>query len=685
MTDRYNKVTFADIPLHEYFRILEVKRSVLPSITNFSKNISGVHGEVHMGTKYSTRKITLSCAILSKDKEDYMDTVKNIAFVLDAKAPKKLIIGDDEDIYYYAKPDGETNLDKTKNMGTFEIDFICYDPFGYSVEDDYFDADTDGIVTIENGGTTDAYPVIDTVFEKTSNFFMATNYDGKTILLGTPMDEEETKTNSNSVALKEPCETLENFTNVSESVLDEGRKVTGNLQVNASGKSLMCGNYGTDENGWHGGALRRNIGTSLTDFEFKVRLQHNSKGDLYINDGTAVANKSGTFTVTAKSGQPVYKNRSTSSAKVTTIPKGKSIKVTEITKDWGAVTYNGKSGYVNTSKMKYGSSSSSSSGNSTYPKTYKGVVNTGGANLMLRSGKGTKYKVLAKIPNKTSLNLTQEKSSDTWLKTTYNGKTGYVSKQHTKTTSSSKMIAKASSEDSAERQKGRIEIYGFSKQGDKLFKCVMRDSSKYYEYSQPEIFIGNELVLHDKQSTPDAKTRKEVDKDGKTVTKKLNSGKYGNWNEFNGWFTVKRTSDKRGKQTWECKVEKLKDDGTVSGKPLKFKKTATASFPRGELASIVVWIGQWKDEPTVTTMQCSHIEVKNLKKETNEVLPIFTKGDELVIDNEEQKIYLNGSLFMTHLDIGSEFFSCPTGESQFKCITDGGNLNIGASIKKRWI
>ena len=80
---------------------------------------------------------------------------------------------------------------------------------------------------------------------------------------------------------------------------------------------------------------------------------------------------------------------------------------------------------------------------------------------------------------------------------------------------------------------------------DKLFKCVMRDSSKYYEYSQPEIWIGNELVLHDNKNTPDAKTRKEVDKQGKTITKKLNSGKFGQWNEFNGWFTVKRTSDKR--------------------------------------------------------------------------------------------------------------------------------------------
>ena len=48
----------------------------------------------------------------------------------------------------------------------------------------------DGIVTIENGGTATTYPVIDTVFQKNTNFFMVTNYDTKTLLLGTPPDEE---------------------------------------------------------------------------------------------------------------------------------------------------------------------------------------------------------------------------------------------------------------------------------------------------------------------------------------------------------------------------------------------------------------------------------------------------------------------------------------------------------------
>lgn len=674
------EVNYATVDLHEYVTILNVNRTVTPERTNFAKDISGVHGKYYMGYKYNEKIIRLECLMKADSKEERVELLNELSFLLDVSEPQMLIISDSPNAYCHAVPNSISDIESIKYNSKFEIEFICYDPYSYAIEDDYFDADIDGITTVENGGTATTYPVIDTVFQKDTNFFMLTNYDSKIILLGAADDGDSPTTTKNPVVLKEPCETLEHFTNVSSDVLDEGRVVTGNLQVNATGKSLMCGNYGTDENGWHGGALRRNIGSSVSDFEFRVRLQHNSKGDLFINDGTAVTNKKGTFTVTAKNGQTVYKQRSTSSGKVTTIPKGKHVTATEITKDWGKVTYNGKTGYVDTSKMKYGKVKIGP----TYPQSYKGTINSANS-VHLRKGKGGKYKSLIKIPNKTALTFTQEKEKDTWVKTTYKNKTGYVAKQHVKKTSSSKMMTRATSADSAEKQKGRIEIYGFSNTGDKLFKCVMRDSSGYYEYSQPEIFIGNELVLHDNKTTPDPKTRKEVDKQGKTITRKLNSGKFGNWNEFNGWFTVKRTSDKRGKQTWECKVEKLKDDGTVSGKPLTFKKTVTATFPRGDLASIVIWIGQWKNEPTVSTMQCSHIEVKNLVSQTTENFPLFTEGDHLLIDNEQQKIYLNGSLFMNALDIGSEFFSSPVGESEFQYTTDGGILDVTTSIKKRWI
>ena len=73
-------------------------------------------------------------------------------------------------------------------------------------------------------------------------------------------------------------------------------------------------------------------------------------------------------------------------------------------------------------------------------------------------------------------------------------------------------------------------------------------------------------------------------------------------------------------------------------------------------------------------------EVSSISKTYDEDMHLV-----FVFGKAEQKIYLNGSLFMKDLDIGSEFFSSPVGESQFKCITDGGNTEIGASIKKRWL
>ena len=45
---------------------------------------------------------------------------------------------------------------------------------------------------------------------------------------------------------------------------------------------------------------------------------------------------------------------------------------------------------------------------------------------------------------------------------------------------------------------------------EKLFKFVLRDSTYWYDYVEPEIFIGNQLVLDDGKNCPSPK--KEISK-----------------------------------------------------------------------------------------------------------------------------------------------------------------------------
>ena len=42
------EVTYAGVPLHDYVRIRNVKRTVLPSRENFTTSIPSQHGEFYM-------------------------------------------------------------------------------------------------------------------------------------------------------------------------------------------------------------------------------------------------------------------------------------------------------------------------------------------------------------------------------------------------------------------------------------------------------------------------------------------------------------------------------------------------------------------------------------------------------------------------------------------------------------
>lgn len=598
------QVNYAGINLHDYMTVLNVKRTVLPPRTNNTINIPAVHGEKYTGFKYGAKEITLECLFNAETKEEHVENMKNLSYILDVKVPEKLIIEDMPDRYCYAVVEGTLDINKTFHNSVVNITFKCYDPFYYANERDYFEPELLGIVPVDNEGTAEAYPLVRCVFKNNANFFQVTNYEGKTVLLGAPSDCDSRITHYNPVVLAEPCENMDNWTNAGVNAIDGDRHIVSDatIGINGGGYALIPHNYGTLDTGWHGGAVRTNLSRAIGDFFCKFHISFNSTGATKQNgSGTALPNQKVNYKVIKDSGCALRKGRATSYDKLLTIPKGKSITCTEIVKNWGKATYGGKTGYVHIGNL---------------------------------------------------------------------------------TTTSNSV---SSSSKSAETQRGRIEIYGFDKQGNKLFKCVMRDSSEFYEYNDPEIFLGEECVLHDGKKTPSPQTLTYKDAEGKKVTKKYNSGKYGDWNEFKGWFIVQRTSDKRGKQTWELKIQKVNDEGNVV-KTLATKKISTGTYPTGELSNIVVWFGQWKDTEVVKTSMLRHVTVKDLAPTTATKKPyVFEAGDELEIDFQKQKVYLNGSLFMQELDIGSEFFSCPAGESEFRFLSDDSDVEVEASILKRWI
>ena len=692
------EVSYNGVDLHSFMGILKVKRTILPPRENFSKKIPSMYGEIYTGYTYSPKVISLECYITANNYEDHMEQLRIIADILNVKEPQKLIISDEPDRFSYAVVDGQIDVERIKYHGSFNIDFICHDPYTYASEPSEAYPDSKNIIEIENSGSVKTHPQILVGFQNKAHFFQATNYTGETILIGQRPSNDKTSATGTTTALSEPCESMANWL-PSGNVIDSGREIMGSAKVNGGGYAIIGNDFGTSEAGWHGSAYRRNIGSNVTDFEAIFTIEHNSKGDLRGTGSTAngtpstgaVGSTGATttavkYTITADSLR-IRSGRGTNYKQVGSIPKGKVVSVTDIQKNWGKVTYNGKTGYISMKYTKKYVAPTTTSTTSTYQAT---------CSVNVRASASNKGKIIM-VAKKGQQATVSSTTKDGWHKVTYNGKTGYSYKTYWKKVSSAKSIEEvqnvlSDSEVSrqinratyAENKVGRIEVYGFDQNGTKLFKCVVRDSESYYEYTEPEAYIGNSLVLQDGKSTPAPKTVTKKDDNGKNVTTKIESGRFGDWNEFYGKFTVKRTTNSKKQQVWNIQVDKLVD-GKVK-KTLKTKSLVNSNYPTGALNHIVVWFGQYKAQPVVDVMSLNHVTVKNLKTvSANENTPIFKQGDELLIDCEEQMVYLNDRRFMDYVDIGSEFFGSPSGDSEFICASDDKNMDVYATFTEKWI
>lgn len=677
------KVTYAGTQLDNYCTVLNIVRTVAPPRTNYTKEIPSVHGEIYTGYKYGSRIITLECLIVAEDREDYVDKLRQLAYVLDTDEPSQLILGDAPHIYYYAVVDGQIDIEKKKFTGKFNINFICHDPIGYAIEEEVFEMGDDMVVEVDNSGTTEAYPVSKIEFKKDAYFVQCSGTGqnkGKMVMIGNLPSTDKTKIAANTRILNDKCETLDGWLSTGN-VVDAGREVTSDLAMNAGGFAFTYGSFqsGTADK-WYGSAMRKNLSQNVTDFKIQVKLEHNSKGDLN-NVGAGVVRpnqiQGDYYIVNCKPTITVRKDTNNSSAKIGSLKNGAKVQVANISRNWGEVACNGKVGYVNMTYMKkYVPPKPNTSANSKY------VVNSK-SGVILRKNRGSKYAKILTIPNKKELTITDIKSG--WGKTTYSGKTGYVSMKNVKKASTKKSSRVTNDSDSAESKLGIIEIYGFDQSGNKLFKMKMCDNQPFYEYSEPEIEFGSTLVLDDNKKCPSPKTvQKRNDKD-KIVDTKVNSGKYGDWNEMLGWFTIERKTV-NGKQQWQARVEKIGSNGKVT-KTIKTGKLTNSKYPTGDLNNIVIFIGGYKDEPIVDVMNIREIYVTTLRAigSSKEIQPIARKGQEIVIDHKEQKVYKDEKLFMTSLDIGSQFFGLPTGNNDLIFKSDDKNIEVTTSIHERFL
>lgn len=304
------------------------------------------------------------------------------------------------------------------------------------------------------------------------------------------------------------------------------------------------------------------------------------------------------------------------------------------------------------------------------------VVNCGG--LWINREPNTNSPLYAMAPGDL---VYPEEIQGIWMKHTFKSKQG----QTYTGWSSSKYLQKISDngrardghfeDDFAERQLGNMMIRGYDRSGTVLFENWIYDSSMYFECNEPSIWIGTKKVLFEEATG----TRRP---DGEA------SGAIGRFNDFNGKFIIRREKNEAGRYLWSATVNKI-EGGKIVASIGTDNVLCDASFPTGQLNYIGVFIGQWKDYTPLSVMALTNIRVKKLNFKTDEEVvgnvTLFNPGDDLQIDFSSGEVTINGINYIERVDIGSNFFETPPGESQIIVRSDDEDMVVSSSIQERYI
>ena len=659
---------FNGLDLEMFVKVIEIKTTMMSDRQNNFVNIPSEHGRIYQNYKYDYKKIDVNFDIKERTDEDYQTILDTLCSVFHVDEPKELVIDNNERIYL-AIPDGEISKSKiTKGMGRFNISFICPIPFSYEANAKIYNGEKNLSVINEGNASTPA--IVDVVFNEDATYCQIDGQDGKSILIGEYPTLMNTKEEESSSIVDEACETTENFVSVNGEV-DAKRSVTGTIQPNDGGSSwcIEASDYGTGDN-WHGPALRYNLPSNVEDFECIMSFCHDSKGKLKYNETCATDKVSTTkYKVTATTVKLKEKKLSKSTT-LLSIKRNTYLKPIEVENGWIKTTYNNKTGWI---KISTGLKKVTVTTAHYYTKQ----------SASLRANASKKSKLLATIPKGTAILVYPNSKKGKYTKCTYKGVNGYVYSDYI--VEGDKVQIETDQEvDVAEDKIGLVEAYGFDQDGNKLFKVMLCDENEYYEATYPLVQIGNTDFLKDTDfnvQDPKPIVTTSGSNDSLTVTTKTpRSGKYGNWNEFLGNFTIKRE-----KNEWYAEITKYNEEGKIE-KTLPSKKIKNDTFPTGALNHIVIYFGKYADKPVVDTMTFNRLIVNRLNKVTEEETDtvIFHQGDELKVDFANNEVFINNTKNMKYVDVGSKFFEIPPGEYDLKISSDS-DITSSIIFNERWL
>lgn len=707
-------VKYNDIDLTNMIKVKTVESSLTPPRENSTIDIWERAGEIYNGYRWETREITINFLLLYTEEEYDANPLileqglKDIKDCLNVDSPKALYLNN-PDKFIYAVPDGDVEVSELRyNCAEITVTFSCFDPFYYSAEPKMVEGTGKLVVTNEGDVPTDG--IITIGIDEDCHFVQLENMtNNKKMLIGSfPMVSKPSNKDKHDV-LTDECLNLTGWSTGTTSI-DSDRANTGTLAITEAGQGIMCGNFGSKgSTTWHGVSARKNLGTSVENFQVEAIVFNVSSGQggdpSRTVDMTNPSVKYSTeqhyssYEVTEGSRTEQYKvichalhKRSGPSKSYGVVGYLKNGDIID-PKNWQG--YKGLWAEVAPGQWSYCSPEyvQKTVTDNTTVKTVQVVNNVtitkyvknyyAASSAEVREQPEKDSRIVCTIPAGEVVRVIDERlwerdtdsngnvtvsNDDYWYKieTAWNGYWGYVKGNNLQPATNVSVKYPVEPETSDDKI-GTIEVYGYDNNGAQLFKMSMTDENGYYEFNYPKTTVGGKEFLSDISIAPEPKIKNtnSVSNGQLVVTKDyLLSGQYGNWNDFYGTFGIKRENG-----NWQAWYQKMENGYVVKQHWSAYQPIHNA--PTGNLSYITLFIGTNGDKPSDMSLQ--RLTVKNLTPQDPVTTNIkkFQAGDVLKVDMYNNRVWLNDKLY-NNIEIGSQFFPLEVGENTIRIISDKG-------------
>lgn len=266
--------------------------------------------------RYPSRTITVGYQLIAEDNESFREAYNKLNALLDVE-DAEMIFADEPDKFFRGTPSGADDVDPGKNAVTSEIEFICTDPFKYSVEEYEASpvADDGTTFVIEYNGTQKSYPTFEVSFADqdesegtlTGNgdcgFVVFMNEDQKVIQVGEP-DETDGETYEKSQTLvnqtfnKWDSSVTKNWAvNTGSNTNPDVHKQMGSIKLTTYGsyKAITANSFGSYNNAWHGPTVTRTIPADASGEQGAINWQASWKQLMSISQNTNGSKEKGVF------------------------------------------------------------------------------------------------------------------------------------------------------------------------------------------------------------------------------------------------------------------------------------------------------------------------------------------------------------------------------------------------------